>query len=129
MLQLVFQKFPDLNPDWLLLGTGPMLRDGRELTPKPAAPTEPEKQPEAGSFGQDVELVVLRRLLADREEQIQRKDSQIADLNQRLGKPFNGLDAAGHLLATPRNPIGFGAHKLALSVSHRVKNKGAARPL
>jgi transcriptional regulator with XRE-family HTH domain len=25
--------FPDLNPDWLLLGTGPMLRDGRTLTP------------------------------------------------------------------------------------------------
>lgn len=28
---------PDLNPDWLLTGTGPMLRDGRALSPAPVA--------------------------------------------------------------------------------------------
>lgn len=28
---------PDLNPDWLLIGSGPMLRDGRALTPAPPA--------------------------------------------------------------------------------------------
>jgi transcriptional regulator with XRE-family HTH domain len=33
----VLAGFPDLNPDWLLLGTGPMVR-GRVLTPAPAAP-------------------------------------------------------------------------------------------
>ena len=32
----VLAGFPDLNPDWLLLGTGPMVR-GRVLTPAPAA--------------------------------------------------------------------------------------------
>jgi transcriptional regulator with XRE-family HTH domain len=32
--------FPDLNPDWLLLGTGPMLRDGRILTPAADVPSE-----------------------------------------------------------------------------------------
>ncbi|QIX61828.1 helix-turn-helix domain-containing protein [Hymenobacter sp. BT18] len=40
----IIAGFPDLNPDWLLLGTGEMLRDGRELTrlpadPAPATPT------------------------------------------------------------------------------------------
>lgn len=34
----IIAGFPDLNPDWLLLGHGTMLRDGRELTRLPADP-------------------------------------------------------------------------------------------
>lgn len=45
----VLAAYPDLNPDWLLLGHGPMLRDGRVLTLVPAAeePTPPTTPPAA----------------------------------------------------------------------------------
>lgn len=37
----VLAAYPDLNPDWLLLGTGSMLRDGRALSQlPPAVPSE-----------------------------------------------------------------------------------------
>ena len=34
-IEAITKKHPKLNPDWLLLGTGSMLRDGRTLTPAP----------------------------------------------------------------------------------------------
>jgi transcriptional regulator with XRE-family HTH domain len=119
--------YPDLNPDWLLLGTGPMLRDGRSLAP--AIPTEtqkPEAQQVPADYGTTVELAITRARVADRDETILEQAREIARLNRELGKPFNGLDAAGSFDAPlPKLPtIGF-----RLSVSTRIKNKGAARPL
>lgn len=46
VVMLAIQKaFPDLNPEWALWGTGPMLRDGRALTPAPLLPTADEPAP------------------------------------------------------------------------------------
>lgn len=36
VLAKILHAYGQLNPDWLLLGTGSMLRDGRALTPMPA---------------------------------------------------------------------------------------------
>lgn len=117
--------YPDLNPDWLLLGTGPMLRGGRSLAPAPALTTEaPVAAEPALPYGDAVELAVANARIADRDETIRQQQFKIDELNRELGKPFNGLDAAGPAPVTPRTPIGF-----ALSVSHRVKQRGAARPL
>ena len=47
-LEAITKKHPKLSPDWLLLGTGPMLRDGRALTPA-ARPTADPSDPPAPS--------------------------------------------------------------------------------
>jgi transcriptional regulator with XRE-family HTH domain len=124
-LTKMLTAFPDLNPDWLLLGAGPMLRDGRALVavPKEAVAAA---EPEPLAYGDVVELAVANARIADRDETIRQQQFKIDELNRELGKPFNGLDAAGSFNAPlPKLPtIGF-----RLAVSHRVKNKGAARPL
>lgn len=43
VLQRLIGHFRDLNPDWLFLGTGPMLRDGRGLTPVVTEETQTTK--------------------------------------------------------------------------------------
>ena len=59
--------FPDLNPDWLLNGTGSMLRDGRALAQlPPPVPSKLEEQPRPGYF----------RVTADNEELKQVKDER-----------------------------------------------------
>jgi len=40
-ISAIIKAFPDLNLDWLLTGTGEMLRGGRTLTPMPHPPSDP----------------------------------------------------------------------------------------
>lgn len=61
-LQMMLAGFPDLNPDWLLLGSAPMLRDGRSLTPleapaTKAAPVTQAPVATAPASGADPELL------------------------------------------------------------------------
>lgn len=54
--------FPDLNPDWLLLGTGPMLRDGRTLTAVPVEePTTKLRRNREGEDGSYWEQIAIER--------------------------------------------------------------------
>ena len=50
---------PSLNPDWLLMGSGPMLRDGRSLTPAP--PDEPTPTPSAGLVVMEEPAIAYRQ--------------------------------------------------------------------
>ena len=50
LLQKILRRFPDLNPDWLLLDQGSMLRPDPKASPSAAAsaaPTTSEQQPSA----------------------------------------------------------------------------------
>jgi len=125
--------YRDFDAIWLLTGR-------RTIGVTPSEPTTPAtskdtEKPEAAAvpvisavpsdYGTTVEIAINRARLADKDILIEQQRVEIARLNRELGKPFNGLDAAGpEPTPTPRNPIGF-----ALSVSRRVKMNGAARPL
>jgi transcriptional regulator with XRE-family HTH domain len=118
-MRCLAEKFPDLNPDWLLLGTGPMLRDGKVLTPAPVA--APASEVPVG-YGANVELAINRALLSDRDRLLEQQRVEIARLNRELGKPSGGFDAATPTPAPAApTPIGF-----RLSVSSRVRHRGAA---
>lgn len=66
--------FPDLSADWLLLGKGPMLKDGRALTPAPA-PTPATEKPRYTTAAETVEEAgALVKLAATEAENIQLKE-------------------------------------------------------
>jgi transcriptional regulator with XRE-family HTH domain len=103
----VLAGFPDLNPDWLLLGTGPMLRDGRVLTPVVTEEAGVVHQPTPGLTSgpatvAEAENILLRELLIN-------KDEIITMLRAELGKSNDSPDAADALPTNPRKPLGFGA--------------------
>jgi transcriptional regulator with XRE-family HTH domain len=111
--------FPDLNLDWLIHGTGSMLRDGKELTPveKPFAVSEQTKLPNSSLS------LVKFRALSDEElgniiveniklrEQLEAASETIADLRQdkewlkEQAKKLKGkrLPAATEIQAIPEH--------------------------
>lgn len=72
-LGALMSAFPDLNPDWLLTGTGSMLRDGRSLAPLPKDPTPPTPQAEAAMqvVAETDEVKELKRRMRWLEEQVE----------------------------------------------------------
>lgn len=96
---------PDLSPDWLLIGTGPMLRDGRALTPTPrAAELLPAQQHDYTTGPGTVNTVVetlLRERLADKDTLIEMLRAELSELR---GKPSDSSDAAGISDETPTDP-------------------------
>lgn len=76
--------FPDLSPDWLLLGTGPMLRDGRALTPLPPGPAgdEPPPAAPAAAAAPAFSGEVLDKLLAQINRQAQQHREELALLKR-----------------------------------------------
>ncbi len=106
-LEGIARRYPHAA-DWLLLGTGPMLRDGRTLTPTDARP-QPDPPRRAAELTQDehkrelvatAENVLLRQIIAS-------KDELISELR---GKSLDSPDAADYVpMPRPRNPLGFGA--------------------
>jgi transcriptional regulator with XRE-family HTH domain len=129
-LAAIAAAYSGFDVNWLL--TGGRARLTAIADAAIAAPVSTAQEPEALSYGDAVELAVANARIADRDETIRQQQFKIDELNRELGKPFNGLDAAGSVVpSSPRTPIGFGAHKaqLVLSVSRRVKSPGAARPL
>ena len=104
------QAFPDLSPDWLLLGTGPMLRDGRALTQAPRPEPAPDYTSAAGTIDATVNIL-LKEQIAD----LRKQNQQLLDM---LGKSPGSSDAAdsfpSHPLPVPqlrvqarRGRIGF----------------------
>lgn len=91
--------FPDLSADWLLLGNGPMLRDGRSLEPAaPAAPT-PGLTSGAATIA-EAENVLLRQQLADKDRQMAKLTEMLEWVKNlvpaTLGKLLSSSDAAHH---------------------------------
>ena len=100
----VLRTYPQLSPDWLLTGFGPMLRplrdhpnvtsitatdridDATDLdTPKVAEPTQPYKsanKPETSLS--DLLIASLQAHIADLQKQLENKDAQIATLLMKI---------------------------------------------
>ena len=126
--------FPDLSPDWLLLGIGSMLRDGKALAPltrvKDDPPVVSEMQPDytsaASTYEEASALVKLAKVEATNEQlEIRLKDAQEEILWLR-GKSSPSADAAGPGPTPPRPaPIqGF-----VFGVSQRIKARRSGRNL
>lgn len=92
----VLESCPDINPDWLILGTGRMLRSDEVIKPatvSPAAVKQPADiqtltvsdptQPYKGKI-KDGMITVPSGLLAALQQQLENKDAQIATLLQLL---------------------------------------------
>jgi transcriptional regulator with XRE-family HTH domain len=99
----IISGYPDLSPDWLLLGTGPMLRDNRTLTPEPAyrkqlhdlaaqvaATSTPEAgTPARGNHGQVVEHADTVLLLSETEQRLIETEKELTGVkseNQQLNE-------------------------------------------
>lgn len=108
VLACAVQAYPQLSPDWLLTGSGPMLRPLREHpnvtsitatdritiddaidldTPKVAEPTQPyksAKKPETSLS--DLLIASLQAHIADLQKQLENKDVQIATLLTKIAE-------------------------------------------
>ena len=117
-LAALLAAYPGLSSDWLLLGAGPMLRDGRALTPRPAPEPTPGLTSGAATVA-EAENVLLRERLLDKQAIITLLSAEVTELR---GKSSGSSDAAGrlHLPAPAPLPIvGF-----RLSVQHRTSRPG-----
>ena len=81
VLEEILHKCEDINPDWLLIGKGEMLRK-----------TDPEDNPADNPLHIDIEAVKLLiaekdRTIADLKSQLDKKDQQIDRLIQALSTP------------------------------------------
>jgi transcriptional regulator with XRE-family HTH domain len=102
--------YPTLNPDWLLTGHGPMLRDGKALTAaepaasyaSPARPAERPLQivPEAG------EVVQLKERIKDKDTIIEILREQLDTLRSYLPEQLGKL-VPDSVAAEPRQRVGF----------------------
>lgn len=111
----LLEGFPDLNPDWLLLGKGPMLRDGKALTPvvteELQRPAPMQTVPGQIDFTYRYITSMEQQVAAGLEREADQR-AQIEELLEMLKKPLGNLDfAAAEPEATytpaPRNPIGY----------------------
>ena len=97
---------PDLSPDWLLIGTGTMHRQGRALTPRAAEPAADYTS--ANSTEQTLYISVLKEQVADLKSQVHDLKEDKADLKAEVselrGKPSDSSDAAGHFDEAPTDP-------------------------
>lgn len=106
VLACAVQAYPQLSPDWLLTGSGPMLRPLKEHpnvtaitatdsitiddaidpdTPKVAEPTQPyksAKKPETSLS--DLLIASMQSHIADLQQQLENKDAQIATLLTKI---------------------------------------------
>ena len=104
ILSQIVRAYPQLSPDWLLTGFGPMLRPLRDHpnvtsitdtdriddaidldTPKVAEPTQPYKsanKPETSLS--DLLIASLQAHIADLQKQLENKDAQIATLLMKI---------------------------------------------
>ncbi len=110
VLEALTAKNPKLSLDWLMHGTGPMLRDGRALTPRPAEPLPAQRHDYTSGPGtvNTVVETLLRELLTNKDAVIASKNAvielQAAELSELRGKPFDSSDAADALNEAPVDP-------------------------
>lgn len=118
----LLNAFPDLNPDWLLLGSGPMLRDGRTLTAvvvpaDPPATKEPSPDyTSAAATQQTLYIDLLKEQIADLKADKVRNLAEI-DRLLKVGKFDDSSDAADDLeegdpTLDPIGPLGRGVRPM-----------------
>ena len=93
------QSFPDLDTDWLLLGTGPMLRDGRTLTPASQLPPPVPSEARPLRVNRDDEDVPYwRGVASERLSRIEKLEQTVQWQQEQLGvlikKPEASAEAA-----------------------------------
>lgn len=103
--------FPDLSPSWLLLGTGPMLLNGREAPPPPSRPAPTPGLTSGPATVAEAENVLLREVITELRADKARLSAQVDEL---LGKSPGSPDAADY----PTPPPAPGP-RLLLSIQHR----------
>jgi transcriptional regulator with XRE-family HTH domain len=110
-LAKLLEAFPDVNLDWLVTGTGNMLKDGRALTPAVAQEPEP---PTPGGAAMHVNKEgnlegYWKAVAEERGKQLQEQQALIERLwNQNdtlLKKPEASFDAAELLALPPRTEM------------------------
>ena len=113
VLAKVLQTYGQVNPDWLILGTGPMLRDGRTLTPAPKESVAAQQPTEGLTSGPatvaEAENILLKEQVTDLRAD---KLRLIAENEQLRKKSSDSPDAAGTTPAptapkTPTPTCGF----------------------
>jgi len=82
--------FPDLNPDWLLNGNGPMLRDGRTLTAVPAD----QLPPQVPSKHEVAEPSQPYWRVASDSEELKQVKSERDNLREQVSRLLNLLESA-----------------------------------
>ncbi|NVO32933.1 helix-turn-helix domain-containing protein [Hymenobacter lapidiphilus] len=129
--------YPDLSPDWLLTGSGPMLRDGRALSPTAAPPTSPASparpaplQTQPGQV--DFVNKYITRLENDLAAAAERELYYQARLQELLGKPSGNLSYAAeptevHTMAAA--PIGPRFDRCVLRAMYADVVAGQVTPL
>lgn len=87
--------YPNINPEWLLTGSGTMLRDGQSLAPvAKAGPAAPAK------LAEDENPNLTWRYIASLEQQLVDAAEREAWLREMLKKPLGNLTAASEPEAT-----------------------------
>lgn len=106
----IIGAYPDLSSDWLLLGTGPMLRDGRALTPRVVE--EPARVSAAGLLALSPptpeEWRALQRENQELREQLARKEGALVAVEEDrtwLRKQIGGKTEASADAADEDSPL------------------------
>lgn len=107
VIKNILERFPDLNPDWLILGTGSMLRTPSnmrpvaEVIPAPSSPELAEPKPTkpiqqvnmfSGPSGMSELINFMQQQIATYQEQLNRKDQQLADAAAQINTLLARLD-------------------------------------
>lgn len=103
----ILNAFPELNPDYLILGTGSMLRTPSnlrpvaEVIPAPSSPELAEPKPTkpiqqvnmfSGPSGMSELINFMQQQIATYQEQLNRKDQQLADAAAQINTLLARLD-------------------------------------
>ena len=102
----LLRRRPDLSPDWLLTGTGPMLRGGgRALAPAPPAAGRSTEAP-LRVVEETAEIGYLKERLKDKETIIEILREQLDRLSTYLPEQLGKLVPDSYA-AEPRARVGF----------------------
>lgn len=84
-INALLETFPDVNPDWLIRGEGPMLRDGKTLTPVVAEERTPARP--MAAVQESTEVIYLK-------QQLDRKDQQMGWMQDMIDRLLQQVPAA-----------------------------------
>lgn len=89
--------FPDLNPEWLLVGRGPMIRNTDEI-PETLIPTDDEK-------GNEYSKLLLNKIveLSSENTLLKQENKILKNLDTKKHIPFTEDDVVDGLAAGPSN--------------------------
>lgn len=108
VIKNILERFPDLNPDWLILGNGSMLRTPSNLrpvadvAPAPSATPAPEvtaascepTSPYHSPFSEDITLP--KRVFEEMLTQLKNKDKQLQDAAAQIATLLQTITTLTH---------------------------------